>query len=230
MKFLSYLFVAVTLYVVVAGSDARADQLRIEISGVYTKDPKFGESFGSLEAALPISVSLVINESQGLYLPKGTPLMTGQPIAEDGLIIPASGVISLSAEVGDLRWNESDLSPLPESDAGIRPAVILMGDLQSDSVKIYCSVARAHEGALSLTHLVCDGSGCTLDNGAWGHDIRTGSHGKLSDLSASINRSNVNLGKAEGRSGDIGDLLIYGSQALIHEINPEIDDNSDPKE
>lgn len=194
MKFLAYVFAAAALFVI-AGLDAQADQLRIEVSGTYTKDPKFEESFGSLDSAIPISVSLLIDESQGFYLPAGTPLMTGQPVAEDSLVVPASGVVNLSAAVGDLRWTESDLAPLPQSDIGIRPGVILMGDLHSDSVKIYCMVSNQLTGSLSLAYLKCDDSGCHLNTEAWGADYRTGSQGKLSEVVASVSRPEQSLKK-----------------------------------
>lgn len=192
MKILAHVFAASALFVF-AGLDAEADQLRIDVSGTYTKDPEFGESFGSVDAALPISLSLIIDESQGFYLPAGTPLMTGQPVAEDSLVVPASAVISLSAAVGDLRWTESDLSPLPQSDIGIRPGVMLMGDLQSDSVKIYCMVSNQFTGSLSLAYLKCDESGCHLNTEAWGADYRTGSQGKVSGVNAAISRPEGSL-------------------------------------
>lgn len=194
MKFSPLVFAASALFAI-AGLNAEADQLRIDVSGTYTKDLRFGESFGSFDAALPISVSLLIDESQGFYLPAGTPLMNGQPVAEDSLVVPATAVTSLSAAVGDLRWTESDLSPLPHSDIGIRPGVILMGDLQSDSVKIYCMVSNEFAGSLSLAYLKCDDSGCHLNTEAWGADYRTGSQGKVSGIIASVSRAEGSLQK-----------------------------------
>lgn len=91
MKLLDYRFVGVALFVF-AGFDVKADGLRIDVSGVYSKDPNFGKSFGSSEAELLFSMSLLIDESQGFYLPAGTPLMSGQPVAEDRLLCPASAV------------------------------------------------------------------------------------------------------------------------------------------
>lgn len=188
MKSFARVFAATALFVF-AGLDAKADDLRIDVSGTYTKDPTFGESFGSLDAALPISLTLVIDESQGFYMPAGTPLMTGRPVAEDSFVVPASAVRSLSAAVGDLRWTEADLDPLPQSDLGIRPAVILMGDLGGDSVKVYCAVSNQLTGSLSLALLRCDDSNCALlDTEAWGADYRTGSQGKVAGVNTSIGR------------------------------------------
>ena len=188
MKVLALVFAAVVL-LVIAGLAAEADQLQIDVSGTYAKDPEFGASFGSSDAALPISLSLVIDESRAFSVPAGAVLMSGRPVAEDSLVVPATAVVSLSASVGDIRWTEADLSPLPQSDLGVRPGVILMGDLEGDSVKIFCMVSNRSTGSLSLAYLRCDDSSCdVLNTEAWGADFRAGSRGKVAGVIASISR------------------------------------------
>jgi hypothetical protein len=187
MKLLCNLLVVIGLSAI-NGPIVSAEEVRIEVTGVYAKDSNFGESFGSLEEELPIAMSLLIDESHGFYLPAGTPLMDGQPVAIDTLVLPKEAVVSASASLGDIRWSEADLVTLPRSDLGFRPAVLLMGDLQGDSVKAFAIVSSENLGRLSLTHLKCDDGGCMLDDGAWATDSRTGSRGQVGNLSVTVSQ------------------------------------------
>ena len=161
---------------------ARAEQLLIEVSGIFEKDSKIGESFGSFESKQPFSVQLLVDESQGHYLPAGTPFIDGQAVAEDSLILPASAVVSLKATLGNGQWTESNIQPLPRSDLEYRPAVILMGDIDSNSLKIFCALVNDEIGMLSLTRLACLDSGCILDDGGFGRDFLSDSSGSISQL------------------------------------------------
>ena len=185
MKIPRYLFAVAALSAVIA-LEAKAEELLVEVSGVFAKYPKFGESFGSYESELPVSVQLLIDESQGYYLPAGTPLIDGQAVAEDSLILPASAVVSLTATLGNGQWTESNIQPLPRSDLGFRPGVILMGDIDSNSVKIFCALLNDDIGMLSLTRLACPDSGCVLDDGGFGRDFRTDSSGSISQLAVTV--------------------------------------------
>lgn len=163
-----------------------ADELQVEVTGVFIRHEQYDESFGRAESELPFSVSLVIDESQGVYLPRGAPLVDGQPIAEDTLVLPQSAVLSLIATLGDVGWTESNLGPLPRSDLGFRPAVMLMGDLDGDSVRIFCALVDREDGMLSLSRLVCPDSGCTLDDGGFAQDFVTGSSGSIGRLAVIV--------------------------------------------
>jgi hypothetical protein len=165
---------------------ARAEQLLIEVSGIFEKDSKIGESFGSYESNQPFSVQLLVDESQGHYLPAGTPFIDGQAVAEDSLILPASAVVSLKATLGNSQWTESNIRALPRSDLEYRPAVILMGDIDSNSVKIFCALVNDEIGMLSLTRLACLDSGCILDDGGFGRDFLSDSSGSISQLAVKV--------------------------------------------
>jgi hypothetical protein len=165
---------------------ARAEQLLIEVSGIFEKDSKIGESFGSYESNQPFSVQLLVDESQGHYLPAGTPFIDGQAVAEDSLILPASAVVSLKATLGNGQWTESNIRALPRSDLEYRPAVILMGDIDSNSVKVFCALVNDEIGMLSLTRLACLDSGCILDDGGFGRDFLSDSSGSISQLIVTV--------------------------------------------
>lgn len=164
-----------------------ADELQVEVTGVFVRDEQYDESFGRSESGLQLSVSLVIDESQGVYLPRGAPLIDGQTVAEDALVLPQTAVLSLIATLGDVGWTESNLGPLPRSDLGFRPAVILMGDLDGDSVKIFCALVDGEGGMLSLSRLACLDSGCTLVDGGFGQDFVSGSAGSIGRLAVIVN-------------------------------------------
>lgn len=165
---------------------AIADKLQVEVTGVFIRDAQYNESFGRTEPEIPFSVSIVIDESEGVYLPRGAPLIDGQLIAEDALVMPQTAVLSLIATLGEAQWTESDLGPLPRSDLGFRPAVILMGDFDTDSVKIFCALVDGEDGMLSLSRLVCQDSGCTLDDGGFGRDFGASSSGSIGRLAVVV--------------------------------------------
>src|SRR5690606_24863097 len=115
-----------------------AENLRIEVKGVYVSDSNARECFGVAGSALPVVLRLIVDESKGFYLPKGTPLIDGKEVGIETFVFPKEAVISASAALGDIHWGEANLMDvLPRSDLGFRPSVILMGDLETEAVKAY---------------------------------------------------------------------------------------------
>jgi hypothetical protein len=178
--------IGVVLLATASFAQARAEQLLIEVSGIFEADTESSESFGSYESKQPFSVQLLVDESQGHYLPAGTPFIDGQAVAEDSLILPVSAVVSLKATLGNGQWTESNIRALPRSDLEYRPAVILMGDVDSNSVKVFCALVNDEIGMLSLTRLACLDSGCILDDGGFGRDFLSDSSGSISQLIVTV--------------------------------------------
>jgi hypothetical protein len=178
--------IGVVLLATASFAQARAEQLLIEVSGIFEADTESSESFGSYESKQPFSVQLLVDESQGHYLPAGTPFIDGQAVAEDSLILPVSAVVSLKATLGNGQWTESNIRALPRSDLEYRPAVILMGDIDSNSVKVFCALVNDEIGMLSLTRLACLDSGCILDDGGFGRDFLSDSSGSISQLIVTV--------------------------------------------
>ena len=178
--------VGIVLLATASFAQARAEQLLIEVSGIFEADTKNGESFGSYESKQPLSVQLLVDESRGNYLTAGTPFIDGQAVAEDSLILPVSAVVSLKATLGNGQWTESNIQPLPGRDLEYRPAVILMGDIDSNSVKIFCALVNDEIGMLSLSRLACLDSGCILDDGGFGRDFLSDSSGSISLLTVTV--------------------------------------------
>lgn len=166
-----------------------AENLRIEVKGVYVPDSNARESFGVAGSALPVVLRLIVDESKGFYLPKGTPLIDGQEVGIETLVLPKEAVISASAALGDVHWDEANLMDvLPRSDLGFRPSVILMGDLKSGAVKAYVIFQNENRRALQVSYMKCDG-GCELVDDAWTTDLRTGSREKVENVKVTISRS-----------------------------------------
>jgi hypothetical protein len=178
--------IGVVLLATASFAQARAEQLLIEVSGIFEADTESSESFGSYESKQPFSVQLLVDESQGHYLPAGTPFIDGQAVAEDSLILPVSAVVSLKATLGNGQWTESNIRALPRSDLEYSPAVILMGDIDSNSVKVFCALVNDEIGMLSLTRLACLDSGCILDDGGFGRDFLSDSSGSISQLIVTV--------------------------------------------
>ena len=178
--------VGIVFLVTASFAQATAEQLLIEVSGIFEADTKNVESFGSFEPKQPFSVQLLVDESRGHYLPAGTPFIDGQAVAEDSLILPASAIVSLKATLGNGQWTESNIRALPRSDLEYRPAVMLMGHIASSSVKIFCALVNDEIGMLSLTRLACLDSGCILDDGGFARDFLSDSSGSINQLAITV--------------------------------------------
>ena len=185
LHFLSLTVIA--MFITIQG--ASAENLRIDIEGVYFVDSEDSECFGSAERELPVALNLVVDESKGIHLPKGAPLIDGQAAATQMLALPGEAVIAASAAFGDIHWDEANLKEvLPRSDLGFRPTVILLGNLKSDAVQAFIRFSD-ESCALSINYLKCDGD-CTLIDDNWATDLRTGSRrGELSSLSVAVSRT-----------------------------------------
>ena len=61
-----------------------------------------------------------------------------------------------------------------------------MGDIDSNSVKIFCALVNDEIGMLSLSRLACLDSGCILDDGGFGRDFLSDSSGSISLLTVTV--------------------------------------------
>src|SRR5690606_5463386 len=80
-----------------------AENVRIEVKGVYLPDSNARESFVVAGSALPVVLRLIVDESKGFYLPQRTHLIDGKDIWLEIRVLPKQVVISASAALGDMH-------------------------------------------------------------------------------------------------------------------------------
>jgi len=165
-------------------SSVDGSDLVIKITGTYTKEFFYPESFGSTAATLPVSLTAVVDDALLQHFPAGSVFhsSSGRTFVNDAAIAPLSAVKALSASLGSHSWTEDDVIAHPT----FSYAFIIEGGIIASSQLVAVQLSSS-TGLLSLMELSCSGLACSLLNFGSAADNITGSDGIISDILVEIN-------------------------------------------